>query len=251
VLKTQICVTRPQCVNNNNNKKRHRYTLLKNYKNTSEKNWHHTLRARSTAVSAVEKGVAFNVGHHLKTDQIIRPTVSRLLPQARRFAPTGCLQPAFPSSSHIATCWNSTFRGRYGKTTLLIFSFKAGLFLTYFPSSKRPVSHSNFCKRQRIYATWYEHHAIDGHPNVALFQLPTIRKNPHMADRRTCEAWGTLNFRVKGKFHPRTGHEGPKGEQKYNSTLSLTSVLYAGWRLMPRPGRFTPRKDPAQLCNST
>ena len=29
----------------------------------------------------------------------------------------------------------------------------------------------------------------------------------------------------KGKFHPRTGHEGSEGEQRYNSTLSLASVL--------------------------
>ena len=29
----------------------------------------------------------------------------------------------------------------------------------------------------------------------------------------------------KGKVHPRTGHEGPKGEQRYSSTLSLTSAL--------------------------
>jgi len=39
--------------------------------------------------------------------------------------------------------------------TLIIFSFKSGLFLVYSPSSKRPVSHSNFWKRRRIYATWY------------------------------------------------------------------------------------------------
>ena len=29
----------------------------------------------------------------------------------------------------------------------------------------------------------------------------------------------------KGKGHPRTGHEGPEGEQMYISTLSLTSAL--------------------------
>jgi hypothetical protein len=26
-------------------------------------------------------------------------------------------------------------------------------------------------------------------------------------------------------FHPRTGHEGPEGEQRYSSTLSLTSAI--------------------------
>jgi len=29
----------------------------------------------------------------------------------------------------------------------------------------------------------------------------------------------------KGKVHPRIGHEGPEGEKRYSSTLSLTSVL--------------------------
>jgi hypothetical protein len=29
----------------------------------------------------------------------------------------------------------------------------------------------------------------------------------------------------KRKVHPRTGHEGPKGEKRYRSTLSLTSEL--------------------------
>ena len=29
----------------------------------------------------------------------------------------------------------------------------------------------------------------------------------------------------KGKVHPRTGHEGPEGEQRYSSSLFLTSVL--------------------------
>jgi len=29
----------------------------------------------------------------------------------------------------------------------------------------------------------------------------------------------------KGECHPRTGHEGPEGEQRYSSTLSLTSTV--------------------------
>ena len=31
--------------------------------------------------------------------------------------------------------------------------------------------------------------------------------------------------KVKGKGHPRTGHEGPEGEWMYSSTLSSTSAL--------------------------
>jgi hypothetical protein len=34
----------------------------------------------------------------------------------------------------------------------------------------------------------------------------------------------------KGNFHPMTGQEGPKAEQRYSSTLSLTSALdWGGW----------------------
>jgi len=35
-----------------------------------------------------------------------------------------------------------------------------------------------------------------------------------------CQVWS----KGKGKVHTRTGHEGPKGEQRY-STLSLTSAI--------------------------
>jgi hypothetical protein len=41
----------------------------------------------------------------------------------------------------------------------------------------------------------------------------------------------------KGKVHPRTGHEGPEGEQMYRSTLPSTSALRWGWvvNATPRP----------------
>ena len=56
-------------------------------------------------------------------------------------------------------------------------------------------------------------------------------------------------FRVKdvrhnltSTAHPKTGHEGPEGEYRYSSILSLTSAIYgSGWST-PRPGRSTPRK---------
>ena len=35
----------------------------------------------------------------------------------------------------------------------------------------------------------------------------------------------TQNKKVKGKVQPRTGHEGPEGEQRYSFTFSLTSAL--------------------------
>ena len=52
----------------------------------------------------------------------------------------------------------------------------------------------------------------------------------------------------KGKVLPRTGHEGPEGEQMYSSTLPSTSALDGdGWST-PRPGRFTPRERPDTHC---
>jgi hypothetical protein len=41
-------------------------------------------------------------------------------------------------------------------------------------------------------------------------------------------------------YHPRTGHEGPEGEYRYSSSLSLTSTLDEGGWLTPDLGRFTP-----------
>jgi len=51
----------------------------------------------------------------------------------------------------------------------------------------------------------------------------------------------------KGKGHPRTGHEGPEGEQMYRSTFSLTSALDGGGWSTRCPGRFTPGKDPVPI----
>ena len=51
----------------------------------------------------------------------------------------------------------------------------------------------------------------------------------------------------KGKVHPRTGHVGREGEWRYSCTLSLTSALVGGGWSTPRPGRFTPAKDPVPI----
>ena len=51
------------------------------------------------------------------------------------------------------------------------------------------------------------------------------------------------NRKSKGTVHPRTGHEGPEGEKRYGSTLSLTSALDKGGWSMPHLCHFTPRKD--------
>ena len=47
-------------------------------------------------------------------------------------------------------------------------------------------------------------------------------------------------FYIKGKVHPRTGHEVPEGEYRYSSTLFLTSALQGGEGSASRPGRILP-----------
>jgi len=46
---------------------------------------------------------------------------------------------------------------------------------------------------------------------------------------------------MKRIFHLRTGHEDPKREQRYSSTLSLTSAPLGGRWWTPRPCGFYPR----------
>jgi hypothetical protein len=50
-------------------------------------------------------------------------------------------------------------------------------------------------------------------------------------------------YSLKGKVHPRTGHQDTEENRSYNFTLSLTSALDGdGWST-PRPGRLTPVKE--------
>ena len=72
-------------------------------------------------------------------------------------------------------------------------------------------------------------------------QCPDTR-NPYVRSHGT-----TKNDKGKGKVLPRTGHEDPKGEQMYSSTLPSTSALDGGGWSTPRPCRFTPRKDPVTV----
>jgi hypothetical protein len=52
-----------------------------------------------------------------------------------------------------------------------------------------------------------------------------------------------VTVKGKGNIHPRAGHEGPEGKQRYRFTLSLASAPDGdGWST-PRPGRFNPGKD--------
>jgi len=49
------------------------------------------------------------------------------------------------------------------------------------------------------------------------------------------------------KGHPRTGQEGPEGEQMYSSTYPLTSALDGGGWSTSRLGRSSPGKDPVPI----
>ena len=53
--------------------------------------------------------------------------------------------------------------------------------------------------------------------------------------------------RGKGKVHPRTGLEDLEGEYMYSSTLCLILAMDEGGRSTPRPGRFTPGKEPVPI----
>jgi hypothetical protein len=52
----------------------------------------------------------------------------------------------------------------------------------------------------------------------------------------------------KGKGHRRTSHEGPEGEERYSSTLFLTSALdgVGGQRHVPPPA-LPPEEDPVPI----
>jgi hypothetical protein len=50
---------------------------------------------------------------------------------------------------------------------------------------------------------------------------------------------GYLNG-VNGKVHPRTGREGPDGQKRYSSSLSLTSALDEGGWLRHAPAALPP-----------
>ena len=54
----------------------------------------------------------------------------------------------------------------------------------------------------------------------------------------------------KGKVHPRTVYEGPKGEQKYSPTLSLTSALDGVGGQRHAPATLPPGKNRYPLCRS-
>ena len=55
-------------------------------------------------------------------------------------------------------------------------------------------------------------------------------------------------YKGKGKLHPRTSHEGPEGEYRYGSTLSLTSALEGVGGQRNSPAALPPGKRPGTHC---
>ena len=58
------------------------------------------------------------------------------------------------------------------------------------------------------------------------------------------QRYGRYLKKNKSKVYPRTGHEVPDGEQRYNSTLSLTSELDGDRCSTPRLDSLSHGKDP-------
>jgi hypothetical protein len=54
-------------------------------------------------------------------------------------------------------------------------------------------------------------------------------------------------LRVKVKVHPITCHEGPEGERRYSSTLSLTSALDGAGDQRHAPTAFPRERDPVSV----
>jgi hypothetical protein len=62
------------------------------------------------------------------------------------------------------------------------------------------------------------------------------------------ETENSIPGKLKGKGHPRTDHEGPEGEYRYSSTLSITSALDGGGWSAPSPGPLYPRDRLGTHC---
>jgi len=70
-------------------------------------------------------------------------------------------------------------------------------------------------------------------------------RNVRLQDMTTLRS--SAMWRRKGKFHPRTGHEGPDGEQKYSPTLSLSSALHGVGGKRHAPAALPPGKTRGPL----
>jgi len=85
------------------------------------------------------------------------------------------------------------------------------------------------------------------------FSAQATRWTVEMSLFRSCQEMlsfsqaSTLSVCLIQRVHPRTAHEGPEGEYRYSSTLSLTLALDGDWWSTPHPARFTPEIDSVSI----
>ena len=90
----------------------------------------------------------------------------------------------------------------------------------------------HFAQLKEILTCWESKQGIPGCPVCTLAIIMTIQLN---------------QYAYKCEVLLRNGHEGPKGEKMYSSTLPSTLALdWGGWST-PHTGRFSPGKDPVPI----
>ena len=79
-------------------------------------------------------------------------------------------------------------------------------------------------------------------PHYHLYHIFSAPMYMHVCCTDILMKVGTINYNLfyytvkgKGEDHTRTGHDGPEGEERYRSTLPLTSALDGGGWPMPCP----------------
>ena len=102
------------------------------------------------------------------------------------------------------------------------------------PAVTQSLQWPNYGLHHRHIVVWFLELAKD----ILFSQAFTLAPRP----ARSRSQW------VQGKVHSRRGHEGPEGEQMYSSTLPSTSALDGGGWSTPRPGHFTPGKEPIPIA---
>jgi hypothetical protein len=88
------------------------------------------------------------------------------------------------------------------------------------------------------------------YPSSVLFSLFSLSTATTKKIFSECVPPGSehIKFKIKGKFHPRTGHEDPEGKYSYSSTLSLTSAPDGVGGQRHDPAALPPGKTRYPLC---
>jgi hypothetical protein len=120
----------------------------------------------------------------------------------------------------------------------------------YVKSKLKPWIEAWLCKLESILTAWMHGRRQPGIRTASVYVSTTQRSrlnHPTPAGDYQESITPGVDLSSKRKVHPGTGHEGPQVKKRYSSTLSLTSALDEGGWSTPRPGRFTPGKDPVSI----